>query len=48
MLNPLPTQQIDLPVAGGRSQEGVALEVHKVEGDLGNLANGAVAHEVRI
>ena len=38
----------DVHLPRGQSTEGVGLEVHEVERDLRDLADGAVAHEVRV
>lgn len=38
----------DIHFSGRESNKRVGFKVHKVEGDLGNLADGAIAHEVRV
>lgn len=38
----------DVHLARGKGDEGVGLEVHEVKRDLRDLADGAVAHEVRV
>lgn len=38
----------DVHLARGKGDQGVSLEVHEVKRDLRDLADGAIAHEVRI
>ena len=38
----------DVHFARRQGDEGVRFEVHEVEGDLRDLADGSVAHEVRV
>lgn len=38
----------DVHVPRGQRDHGVRLEVHEVQGDLRDLTDGAVTHEVRV
>lgn len=38
----------DVHVPCGQGDEWVGFEIHKVEGDLRDLGNGAVPHQVRV
>lgn len=38
----------DVHLARGEGDERVGLEIHKVEGDLRDLGDGAVPHQVRV
>lgn len=38
----------DVHLASGQGDERVGLEIHKVEGDLRDLGDGAVPHQVRV
>lgn len=41
-------RRYDVHLSRGQGDEGVRLEIHKVEGDLGDLGYGTVAHQVRV